>query len=145
MVPSQEVIMAAQSAQKKYRVPSSVTIAQYGLESGWGAHIPDNSFNPFGIKANDGEPFVRVLTHEVISGKTVQVYAKFRAYTDLIEAFNDHARLLATAPVYSIAMSLLPDVSAFVTEMARHYATDPNYAKELLNIIQGDNLRIYDE
>ena len=42
------IIAAAQAAQTQYRVPASVSVAQWAFESGWGAHAPGN--NPFGIK-----------------------------------------------------------------------------------------------
>ena len=36
--PTPYIIASAQASQRKWRVPASVTIAQWALESGWGAH-----------------------------------------------------------------------------------------------------------
>jgi flagellum-specific peptidoglycan hydrolase FlgJ len=140
---TEEVIKAAQDAEKNWKVPASVTIAQYGLESGWGKHMPSGSNNPFGIKASKGIPSVLVSTHEFIHGRFVVVKAPFRVFKDLSEAFDYHAKLLATGTVYKPAMSVLPDADLFVTKMAKVYATDPNYAKTLLEIINEDNLNQY--
>ena len=65
MSPPPDVVAAARSAQAKWRVPASVSIAQYALESGWGKHIPPGSNNPFGIKALADQPHVTVATDGV--------------------------------------------------------------------------------
>jgi flagellum-specific peptidoglycan hydrolase FlgJ len=145
MTPSPEVIAAAQAAQRAYaQAPTSVTIAQFGQESGWGKSMPPDSFNPFGIKALAGQPFVMAQTHEVVGGRAVRVLAPFRKYGSLAEAFLDHARLLATEPVYAEARGKLPDIAGYVQAMAAHYATDPHYAEDLLALIRGDGLAQYD-
>lgn len=145
MTPSPEVIAAAQAAQRAYaQAPASVAIAQFGQESGWGKAMPDGSFNPFGIKALAGQPFVLAQTHEVVGGRAVRVLAKFRKFDSLADAFLGHARLLATEPVYAEARAKLPDIDGFVRAMAEHYATDPTYADDLLALIRGDGLLQYD-
>src|SRR3954465_14548932 len=75
-------IAAAEEANKS--LPSApaalmpVTVAQFLLESNWGASAMGDAHNYFGIKARDGEPFVTKKTWEHINGKDVQVDAKFR-------------------------------------------------------------------
>lgn len=144
MTPTPEVIAAAKASMTMWKVPASVSIAQYGLESGWGQHMPPASNNPFGIKAVADEPFVSVTTREFLDGKWVEEDQPFRVFADLAEAFDAHAELLATAPVYAEAMAALPDVAAFVSLVAPHYATDPTYAATLMEIITGDDLTQYD-
>ena len=144
MVPSPQVVAGAQAAQAKWGIPASVTIAQYGLESGWGAHMPPGSNNPFGIKAVAGQPSVAVPTREFIAGRYVTIKAAFRVFASLADAFDAHAELLAQSPHYAHARSLLPDVFAFVNALTGVYATDPNYGAELTAIIRGDNLVQYD-
>lgn len=139
-----ELIAAAQTAQRKWGVPASVSLAQFGLESGWGEHMPPGSNNPFGIKVIPGQPFVAVPTHEFIGGRFVTVTAKFAAYVSFAEAFDAHARLLATHPIYADAMAKLPDVNEFAVAMAMHYATDPNYAGKLIGLMRMGNLYQYD-
>ncbi len=136
------VIAAAKAAQAKWGIPASVSIAQFALESGWGAHAPGN--NPFGIKAMPGYPEQTFATHEVVHGHMVACDQRFAAFTDLAQAFDVHAKLLAKAPVYRAAFNALPDLTKFVLLMAAHYATDPQYAAKVLAVIRTANLARYD-
>jgi flagellum-specific peptidoglycan hydrolase FlgJ len=145
MKPTQDVIAAAQVAERVWKIPASVSIGQFALESGWGRHMPPGSNNPFGIKAVEHQAFVTVQTHEFVAGRYVAVQANFRKFDSLEDAFEAHAGLLATAPVYANARARLPDVELFVALMAAHYATDPHYADELMAVINADGLRQYDE
>lgn len=147
MTPSSTIVAAARAAQEQFRIPASVSIAQFALESGWGAHMPPNSNNPFGMKCRAGrnDPSVVVHTREVDRyGHDYFVAAAFRKFASVADAFIEHARLLATAPVYAPAFAKLPDVAAFVSAMALHYATDPRYAALIMGVIHGSNLTQYD-
>lgn len=144
MIVSPDVIAAAKAAQAATRVPASVSIGQYALESGWGKHMPPGSNNPFGVKGfHDPDP-VWAETTEVIGGVAKRVSQPFRRYASIAEAFLEHAQLLANAPVYAAAMAALPDLTAFVRAMAVHYATDPQYGQKLLGLIHIDGLEQYD-
>lgn len=144
MTPAPDIIAAAQAAQAKWNIPASISIAQYGLESGWGARIPPGSFNYFGIKAVAGQPSVTVPTREVINGQSVMINAAFRKFASTAEAFDLHAELLATSAHYAAARAALPDPYAFANALTGVYATDPNYGHLLGQIIRGDNLTQYD-
>lgn len=147
----QSVVSAAQKSEAKWKIPASVQIAQYALESGWGAHDL-GCFNYFGMKApcdasgTPTVPFVMENTREVDKhGNSYHVNAPFRKFTTPDEAFDLHAKLLATAQVYAAARSCLPNVHSFVNTMATKYATDPHYAALIWEIITGShNLRQYD-
>jgi len=143
LTPTPDVIAAAQAAQKATRVPASVSIAQYGLESGWGQHMPPGTNNPFGIKAFYGND-VMSQTTEVINGKVVHEEQPFAVYDNIADAFIAHANLIATSPVYANAMNQLPNLPMFVAIMAHHYATDPQYAPKIMEIIRDGNLTQYD-
>ena len=142
MTPAPAIIAAARAAQAKWHVPASVSIAQYALESGWGAHCPGN--NPFGIKAMATYGVQRLMTTEVVHGHAVRVPQDFCAFASIDEAFDCHAKLLAHAPVYAAAMRA-PNVEAFVAAMAPHYATDPQYAAKVMAVIKSGNLTQYDQ
>ena len=139
-------IAAAQAAQRKWRVPTSVQRVQDLIESSYGAHEPAGSLNPFGIKAKPGDPFVLSRTREEDkAGHSYFIQARFRKFATLEEAFDLHARLLATAPVYALAMAALradtPATHAavvlrFIQLMAPHYATAHNYADVLWRNVQ---------
>lgn len=140
-----EIIAAAKAAHVVWPIiPPSVDIAQWQIESGWGEHMPAGSNNPFGIKALPGQPHVDAMTSEYVGGRFVRVSQPFRKYASLAEAFIDHSRLLATAAPYAAARAKLPDVRAFVIEMAKRYATDPGYAAKILGQIDAGNLTQYD-
>lgn len=144
-----DVIAAAQKAQKDWLVPAAVSLAQFAMESGYGKHMPPGSNNPFGIKAHGDQPSVTVKTREVDKhGHSYYIEAAFRKFTSFQEAFDEHARLLATAPVYAPAMEAWSkppyDLDGGVRLMARHYATAPDYATVLLSIIHSQNLQRYD-
>src|ERR1700761_4107507 len=92
-----EVIEAAQASYLRWHVPVSVTLAQWVVESAWGAAMPPGSNNPFGIKAAADQPSVESATLEVINGASVTTTARFRKFASLAEAFEQHGRLLATS------------------------------------------------
>ena len=54
-------------------MPASITVAQWAVESAWGAAMPPGSNNPFGIKALASQDAVESPTNEVLDGKTVVV------------------------------------------------------------------------
>jgi flagellum-specific peptidoglycan hydrolase FlgJ len=149
------VIAAAQAGQKKWGVPASVTIAQWAVESGWGAH-ETGKFNYGGITAKVKgavfpykpgtplEPATLCWTHEEVRGEMVKCQRWFKDYPGPDAFFDAHAKLLATAPVYATARAALPDVGRFVDLMAPHYATASNYADTLHSIIRGRSLTQYD-
>lgn len=142
--PPQDVILAAQAAQRKWGVPAAVSIAQWALESGWGNHMPAGSNNPFGIKALHGEGSVNVPTREFLHGQWVTVYQPFRKFASIADAFDAHGELLATAGAYAQARQYLHNDTAYANALQGHYATDPHYGSLLNAIIQGSNLTQYD-
>lgn len=145
MTPSSTVVAAARSAQAKWRIPASVSIAQFALESGWGQHAPGG--NPFGMKPRAGksDPSQMLMTTEWTKARGYyKVPQPFRTFASIADAFVAHAELIATAPVYAAAMAALPDAAAFLDRMAAHYATDPQYASKIATIITGSRLVQYD-
>lgn len=152
MIPP-DIVTAAKSAMTKYRVPASVSLAQWIIESGWGVHSPGN--NPFGMKPRKGmnDPSQMLMTHEVVKGKTVSILQPFRKFPSVAAAFDAHATLLATAPVYASAMACLPSgnqcpsraaIDAFIDRMAPHYATDPLYGSKLKAMVTTQMLDRFD-
>ena len=140
-----DIIAAAQAAQRKWRIPTSISLAQWALESGWGQHMPPGSNNPFGMKASPGNPFVTVKTREVDQHRREYwIDAPFRRFDSIADAFDFHARLLATATVYGQAREELPDADGFALALTGRYATDPTYGKALIAIMRGADLYRYD-
>jgi hypothetical protein len=139
-----DIAAAAVASEHKWSVPASVTIAQWVVESAWGASMPAGSNNPFGIKALGDQPFVESPTHEVVDGATVTVTAQFRKFDSLADAFDQHGRLLATAGPYTAAMRLVSDAPAFADALTGVYATDPNYGTTLKYVIRSYGLAQFD-
>lgn len=137
------VIEAAIASERRWRVPASVTMAQWIVESAWGAAVPAGTNNPFGIKAVGSEPGVERPTSEVVNGETVTVTAKFRVFDSLAAAFDEHGRLLATDAAYSVAMRQVQDADAFADALTGVYATDPGYGQTLRWVIHTYKLETY--
>ena len=74
-------------------MPAAVTLAQFGLESSFGKHMPKGSNNPFGMHAAAGQDYV-VGSDWDASGKRVPT--KFRKFQSLEEAFEAHAASVLT-------------------------------------------------
>jgi len=139
-----KVIEAAQASERKYGIPASISLAQFGLESAWGKRMPPDSFNPFGIKAVGDQPAVKVRTREVDKfGRSYYINAPFRKFKDFTEAFDQHGKLLGTRPQYAKARKCLPDIEAFAHALTGVYATDPKYGEMLCTIMRQSKLYQY--
>ena len=128
-------------------MPASVSIAQAILESEWGrSGLAKIAKNLFGIKADVSwmGPSRAMPTEEVRRGKTYKITAKFRAYRTFTDSINDHARFLSVNPRYHKAF-LTTGGPNFAKEIAKAgYATDPDYAEKLVNLIRHYDLEKYD-
>jgi len=148
--PPTGVVAAARAADAKWRIPASVLLAQWALESGWGKREPPGSNNPFGEKAPAGTTGVRAGTNEIMNGAVVHISSVFRAFASLDDAFDFHAEHLATSHWFIPARACLPDVERFCnalgggTAAKPNYSTNPEYGRSLLEIIRDSNLEAYD-
>lgn len=140
-----EVVDAAVKSKVKYRVPASVTIAQWAVESAWGASMPPDSNNPFGIKAVGDQPAVESPTREVEDGKSIAIVAKFRKFDSLEQAFDLHGKLLGEGRPYVNAMKLADDPEAFADALTGVYATDPEYGMTLKWVMKNYGLLAHDQ
>lgn len=150
-----KVLPSAINAYKEFNILPSFTIAQAAEESGWGQHMPggrsaNGSNNLFGVKAFgkpnpwwDGSSTVS-STGEVYGGKAVTEKAGFRKYKSWDQSIMDHGRMIrdvknykgiAGAKDYRVALDLLGKSG---------YATDPNKAKTVGSILEGNQLYRYD-
>ncbi|MEO8977477.1 MAG: flagellar assembly peptidoglycan hydrolase FlgJ [Casimicrobiaceae bacterium] len=135
---------AAEAAAKAIGLPVQYLLAQAGLETGWGKHLPKDaasgdSHNLFGIKAGQAwkGKIVEASTHEVVAGATVATRAKFRAYDSYETAFGDFARMIRGSHRYANALSQRGDPAAYATALQKGgYATDPAYAVKLTRAIR---------
>jgi len=144
-----EVLPAIRTAAQSMGLNPLAMLAQAALETGWGkrmARTADGSpsLNLFGIKADDAWGGARATanTVEYSGGMAVQRQAAFRAYGSIEESINDFANLLKNSPRYARAVAAGPDAQAYVDSIGRSgYATDPEYANKLNDILHGSTLR----
>lgn len=137
-------ILAAQASERKWKIPTSISLAQYALESAWGAKdMGVHNFFGMKVRAGKDDPFILLPTREVRHGKSVTEMAKFRRFESEEQAFDAHGELLGTAPVYAKARAKLPDVDAFADALTGVYATDPHYGASLKNIMLVSKLYQY--
>ncbi len=139
----------ASEAAIKLNVSPVALVAQSALETGWGKHIPRNaqgqsSNNLFGIKAGSGwkGQTVSVATREFIGGQEKTLTQTFRAYSSVDESIKDYAALMQSDPRYQQALRVGKDPEKYVQALQdAGYATDPNYGRKLVGIMQGASLR----
>jgi flagellar protein FlgJ len=144
-----QVLPSIRTAAEALGLNPLVLLAQAALETGWGkrmARTADGSpsLNLFGIKADDTWAGARAAanTVEYAGGVATQRQAAFRAYGSIEESVNDFANLLKNSPRYRHAAAAGPDAQAYVDGIGRSgYATDPEYAAKLNDILHGGTLR----
>lgn len=140
------ILLGAQETYRSYGILPSVTIAQAILESAWGeSGLTKVSNNLFGIKwtSSCNYSYVEYPTKEYINGKYVNTKAKFRCYLTMNDSVVDHA-LFLTAARYKKVLSSTTYTEQCSQLQSCGYATDKDYAKKLISIIENNNLHEYD-
>ena len=143
-----EVVGAIASADMKNSgVAASLTTAQAILESAWGKSELTKTGNAlFGIKATKdwkGKTLTRKTT-EYEDGKKVQVEAEFRAYDTWEDSVKDHSAFLKKYKRYAKVIGETDYKEACNAVAAAGYASDPEYAKKLIELIETYELYNYD-
>lgn len=132
----------AQQAEETYGVPASVFIAQAAEESSWGTKSPGN--NLFGIKVGGSWSGDKQLlwTREEVNGVSVRVQAWFRKYASKMDSVKDRIKLMG-AKRYEGARNVDPHTAARALQSGG-YATNSNYANNLIKIMNDYGLTKYD-
>lgn len=125
---------------KRYHIPASITLAQGLFESRAGqSEFALRSNNHFGIKCHGW------------SGKTVYhdddaTNECFRAYDNVFDSFEDHSKFLAKSSRYKRLFALKEtDYRGWAYGLKEcGYATNPQYAIKLIQIIELYKLYQYD-
>jgi len=77
------------------------------------------------------------VTTEYVNGIKQKRIEKFRAYDSYADSFKDFANLMRNTPRYENVMANLDNVQGYAKAMQKAgYATDPNYAEKLTNVIK---------
>lgn len=125
---------------RKHRIPASITLAQGLLESGAGkSRLAMEANNHFGIKCGnswDG-PYIRHDDDEKAE--------KFRKYNSVKESYDDHSRFLKKQRYAYLFELEETDYKGWAKGLKKcGYATNPNYAYSLIDIIERYDLAQYD-
>lgn len=121
----------------KTGVPACITLAQGILESESGnSKLAQEANNHFGIKC-----------HKEWGGKTFHQDDDardecFRKYSTVLESFDDHSDFLKTRSRYAFLFELdVTDYKGWAHGLKKAgYATNPNYAHKLIDLIERYNL-----
>ncbi len=133
----------AEAAAEKLGIPANVLLAQSALETGWGNKViqhgnGQSSHNLFGIKA-DGRwqgQHVNVSSLEYVDGNAKREFSNFRVYESYKQSFDDYVDYIKTNDRYRTALQNNEDGVAYIKALQdAGYATDPQYANKVIDII----------
>ena len=125
----------------RYRIPASITLAQGLFESAAGrSDLVRQGNNHFGIKCHNWTGPTQYHDDDA-RGEC------FRVYQDARDSYEDHSKFLALQPRYARLFQLSQrDYKGWARGLkACGYATNPQYANKLIQIIELYKLNEYDK
>ncbi len=125
---------------KRYHIPASITLAQGVFESGAGkSRLAVMGNNHFGIKCHGWTGRTLYFTDDSPN-------ECFRAYPSVRDSYEDHSLFLVNGQRYRNLFSLRPtDYKGWARGLKKAgYATNPQYANKLIEIIELYDLHRYD-
>lgn len=147
----EELAPYAQELQKGYGILPSIIIGQAILESDWGKSSLASEYNNlFGIKSFGHSKKVTLDTQEFYNGEWVTIQGDFRVYDTWEESMDDHTMLFVNGVDWNPALYV--DVltandyrSAAQALQDAGYATDPDYASKIIQVIETYQLNRFDQ
>ena len=148
-------IAVAQAKKHNGQIYASVCIAQAIHESGWGTSTKMVRANAlFGIKVGKsaykfgtawkGKAY-KTGTTEYYDGKNpTKITDFFRAYDNVTDATEDYYDMLCHCKRYKPALNQSSPQKCIEAIVSGGYATGPQYAKRIMELIRSYNLTIYD-
>jgi flagellum-specific peptidoglycan hydrolase FlgJ len=133
-------INIARTERKKFGIPVSITLAQGLLESDAGqSRLTTKANNHFGIKT-----FNKKVAHVVMKDDTPK--DKFKIYNSAWESYRDHSLLLMRDHYKHLQFLSKTDYAGWAKGLEKAgYATDRQYAENLIRIIENLQLYRFDE
>lgn len=125
----------------KYGIPASIILAQACLESANGtSKLATKANNHFGIKCSNSWKGKRYYHTDDARGEC------FRKYKRVTDSYKDHSEFLKNGMRYQSLFDLrCDDYKSWAHGLkAAGYATDPKYARLLIEIIEANKLYEYD-
>lgn len=137
----------AQELSVSHGIRPSILVAQAALESNWGnSQLAQESNNYFGVKNSTGKEYE---TKEFTQDGWIEIRAPFKQYDSMYDSVLDYANLLKSgtswdANLYQevIEAPTYEEAAYALTEAG--YATDPNYAEKVIEIIDAHQLDALD-
>ena len=132
----------AQEEMKKFKIPASITLAQGMLESGLGyGTLARKGNNHFGIKCHKGWNGRKIYHDDDKKGEC------FRVYKNAKKSYRDHSIFLTQRGRYSFLFEYkTTNYKAWAKGLKKAgYATDPNYSKKLIDLIERYKLFRFDK
>ena len=123
-------------------IPASIILSQAILESGWGrGKVAMGANNYFCIKCNNGWEGPTFEAKDDEAGLSC-----FRKYATVAQSFRDHSLFLKKGKRYRSLFQLdKTDYRGWATGLQKcGYATDPAYARRLIELIEVHGLWIFD-
>ncbi len=120
-----------------FKIPASVILAQAICESSSGtSNLAKKSNNHFGIKCHVGWGGDTTLNHDDSLNEC------FRRYPNIEESYTDHSKFLSSRPRYAHLFKLsVNDYKNWCIGLKNAgYATSPDYAEQLIKVIEETGL-----
>ena len=130
------------TACKRTKIFPSVAMAQAALETGWGRTA---KYTLFGIKGRGPGGSIALPTHEIMGGRSWIATELFRAYSSYQEAIQDYVCLLTGDVRYQRTLQARGPAKQALELRRAGYATDPEYDRKLIDIIDDFDLYGLDE
>jgi hypothetical protein len=137
----QKYQLLAISEMNRSGIPASIKMAQACLESADGnSELARKSNNHFGIKCKSNWTGATTLHDDDEKNEC------FRKYHSVEDSFVDHTNFLVSSPRYAALFQLAPtDYAGWARGLSKAgYATNPNYPKLLIDIIELNQLWLLD-
>lgn len=140
------IVPMARKNMAKTGVLASLTIAQAILESKYGnSGLTKSANNLFGIKGAYNGQSVTLPTTEYEKGVKKTIMAPFRKYPSWQDSLEDHSNFLKKYSRYRGVLNAKDYKEACHAIQAAGYATDPNYAIQLISLIEKYKLYEWDK
>jgi flagellar protein FlgJ len=147
------LLPSAEKAAAEIGLDPLALVAQAAVETGWGQQIihsakGQNSHNLFGIKADSRWQGDKALveTLEFNDGVPQKEQAQFRAYQSFDASLKDYVNFVQQSPRYSDAVQKSGDSKAYFDSLqAAGYATDPEYANKVIDVLNSKTLRNFSD
>lgn len=146
-----ELVPYAQELQKEYNILPSIILSQAILESDWGRSELGRTYNNlFGVKAYGDQEKVNLTTKEFENGQWLEINAYFRVFSSWRESMTEHTQLFVQGvtwnpQLYQGVLQAKNYREAAQALQESGYATDPDYARKIIEVIESYNLAQYDQ